>query len=256
MIQASNKEAINIAINFFKGNINLSLITLTILAILSLLKVIPFIGLISSLLYSILGFSIQIYLIHQISNINRSEEMREIALQTRLKDMLTNYLDVATGGFLGIFFIFILLGTLFIAFLSTQMNLNTLSNSNIQLFIQTFNNLPNSLIISLTLLVIMSFLGYIFPAVIGEMMMAKDFKEAFNKTFLLFKPNFWQRTFTKSYFKLIMLWTGILFVAVIIISLLSKMLLLLPVVFVLIYIVLLYNASIYLFSRELIKSSN
>ncbi len=253
MIETSNKEAMSIAIKFFKGNIALSLTTLTILAILSLLKAIPSIGFISSFAYSILGFSIQIYLMRQVDNINRSEDIEYIANRTSLKELLTTHLDIAIGGFIGIFLTFIILGTLLVAFLSTQMNLQNMANTNINIFIQNFSNLPNSLAISTAILIIMSFLGYVFPAVVGEMMMSNSLKEAFIKSFLIFNPKIWRRTFTKEYFKLIMLWTLVVFVAIILISLISRMVLLLPIVFILIYALLLYNANIYLFAKRVLK---
>jgi len=252
MIQPSNKEAISIAVNFFKGNVALSLAAIAILVTLALLKIVPFIGIAFAFAYSILSLAIQIFVARQIPRLSRSEEMAEVAARTKLGDFLTRHLDIATGGFLGIFLIMMVLAIIFLGLMGMNIDVQSLSTGDMQAVTASIYTSGALGALSLILLVSM-WLGYIFPAVLGEVIMAPDFNSAFLKSFLLFNPRFWKRTLNKDYFLLILLWTAIVFVAAIILAWFTASILLLPIALIGLYFLSLYNAAIYFFARELLK---
>ena len=251
MIKPSNKEAINIAVNFFKGNVALSLAAIAILVTLALLKIVPFIGIAFAFAYSILSLAIQIFVARQIPELSRSEEMADVAARTKLGDFLTRHLDVATGGFLGIFLIMMVLAMVFVGLIGMNIDIQSMNSGNMEAVaasIYTTGTLGSLLL----MMIVSMWLGYVFPGVLGEVMMAPDFGSAFLKSFLLFNPRFWKRTLNKDYFLLILLWTAIVFVAAFILSWFTVSILLLPVALVGLYFLSLYNAAIYFFARELL----
>jgi len=252
MIQPSNKEAINIAVNFFKGNVALSLAAIAILVTLALLKNVPFIGIAFAFAYSILSFAIQIFVARQIPELSGSEEMADVAARTRLGDFLTRHLDMATGGFLGIFLIMMVLATLFIGLLGMSIDIQSMNSGNMEAVAASIyaSGATGTLLLMLFLSM---WLVYIFPGVMGEVMTAPDFIQAFFKSFLLFNPKFWKRTLNKDYFLLVLVWAAIVYVAAIILSWFTVSIFLLPIALIGIYFLSLYNAAIYLFAHELLK---
>ena len=253
MIQASNKEALNIALNFFKGNVALSLAAIAVLLVIALLKEVPVIGIIFALVYPILSFAIQIYVAREIPRLQRPEEMGTVAQRTKLGELFTRHLDIAAGGFLGFFLILMLLGMLFAGLMSASIDVQTaeqaMQTQNVQEMIVAIST-GGALGTLFFFLILMMWLGYLMPGVMGEVLLAPTFMDAFRKSFLLFNPRFWKRTFTKEYFILILIWSFIVFFAATLFSWIAVSIILLPVALVGVYFLSLYNATIYVFAQE------
>ncbi|ADV46020.1 hypothetical protein [Nitratifractor salsuginis] len=252
MIQPSNKEAINIAANFFKGNVALSLAAIAILVTLALLQYVPFLGLAFALAYAILSFEVQVYVARQIPEASNSEEMADVAARTRLGDLLTRHLDIAAGGMLGYFTISMVLGLIFMMMFSATVDVSAIQGNDMQAFVAAIST-SGAMGVMVFFLLILLFLSYIFPGVTGEVMAADGFGPAFMKTFLLFSPKFWKRTFNKDYFLLILLWSVIVFVAAVVLSWFTVSILLIPIALIGAYFLSLYNAAVYFFARELLS---
>ncbi len=252
MVEANNKEAINLAVHFFKGNVALSLAAIVILLILVFMQYIPFFGIGFAIAYAILSFEIQIYLARNIPNLSSSEEMAKVAANTKLGDLLSRHLDIAAGGILGYFTISMLTGLLFMVVFGSVIDMNALRSMDMQSLAAQLSK-PDVISAILFFVLIALWLGYFFPAVTGEVMMAESFGAAFTKTFLIFSPKLWKRAFNKEYFTLILLWSIIVFVAAFILSMLSFSILFLPIFLIGIYFLSLYNAAIYLFARNLLS---
>ena len=255
MIHPSNKTAINLAINFFKGNYALSFAAIAILFVISLLNFIPIIGIFFLISYAIFSLSIQIYFAKAIEEIENEEDMEDIAASTKIGEFLNKYFSTAAGGFSGLLIIGILLsifiGILLAAFGSTSISIEQMQGMNeeqIAMILASTYSIP-VLIISL----LIGFLFYIFPGVMGYIMSSNDFNEAFKNSFLLLNPKFWSRTFNKKYFLLILFWSIIITIATILLFFLSATVILIPIVIILGYLLSLYNAAIYIFSKELLK---
>ena len=249
MIQAGNKTAMEIAAAFFKGNVSLSLSAIAILIVIALFKLLPIIGIVFAFAYPILSFAIQIYVAREVPTLQNAKEMEEVARRTRLKELFTRHLDIAAGGFLGFFLILMLLSMIFMGLLSSSIDIQTLSGDNMEAFSAAFSA-SGALGTLLLFLLLGMWLGYLMPGVMGEVILAQSFNEAFRKSLLLFSPSFWKRTFTRNYFTLILLWSMIIFVAALLFSWIALSILLLPIALVGIYFLSLYNAVIYVFARE------
>ncbi|WP_281950808.1 hypothetical protein [Nitrosophilus kaiyonis] len=254
MVEKSNINALKLAFSFFKGNIALSLAAIAILLVISFFSILPLIGIVFVFAYSILSLSIQIYFGRGIKEVKSIEEMENFAKDTKIGDFLTKYIAEATGAFLALFFIslvFIFAFALLTAIFSGTISMEEIKGMNEQQII--FYMMSSYSIPGTVMLLIAGFFFYIFPAVMGEVILSEGFNEAFKKVFLLINPAFWKKTFKKDYFLLILFWSIIVFIFGIFIVFLSSTIILLPIVLILAYILSLYNAGIYLFAKDLAK---
>ena len=250
MVEKSNIEALKLALLFFKGNYALSFAAIAILLVLSFFSVIPLIGILFVFAYSILGFAIEIYFGKEVYNIKDEKEMEEIAANTRVGDFLTKYIAEATGAFLGLFlislvfiFIFVLIASIFGG--SFTMNeIKGMSEQEMIFYMMGAFSIP-----SFMLLIVGGFLLYVFPAVMGEVILSEGFNDSFRKTLLLISPSFWKKTFNKNYFILIAIWSIIIFLFAIVLVILSSTVILLPLVLIVAYLLSLYNSAIYVFAK-------
>ncbi len=249
MVKAGNREALQIASNFFKGNIALSLGALAILITIALLKMVPVVGIVFAFAYPILSFAIQIYVGRAVPELRSPDEMAEVARRTRLGDLFTRHLDIAAGGFLGFFAILMLLSLLFIGLMGLSIDVQTLQSGDAAAVTAAIST-PGALGTLLFFLLLGMWLGYLMPGVMGEVLIAPTFMDAFRRSFLLFSPGFWKRTFTHDYFVLILIWSLIVFAGALLFSWIALSIFLLPIALVGIYYLSLYNAVVYVFARE------
>lgn len=256
MILKNNKTALNLAITFFKGNYLLSFLTIGVMIILNILGYLPIIGIFFIFAYTVLNLSIQIYFGQIVNSIQNIDEIKQIVSEIKLLDFLTKFLAQAIGGFLGLIFIALILFILFFILIIIFGGANIESFQFMQQFNQqemTFAMVKIYFIPSLIILLIAGFLLYIFPAVMGEIILSKDFNDAFKKALLLLKPSFWKKCFNKNYFLLIIVWSFIFFGLYILSLIFSLTIILLPVALVILYILALYNSAIYLFAKKLME---
>ncbi len=256
MVSKNNLAALKLSIEFFKSNYALSFAVIGVLILLNLLSYLPIIGIVFVFAYSVLNLSIQIYFGRVVKNAQNKEDVASEATQMKISDFLTRYLAEAAGAFLGLFFIalilFFLIFVLAMAFGGADFeSINHFESVNQQEIF--FQMVGVYFVPSIVILTIVGFLFYVLPAVFGEVFMSESFNEAFNKSFLLLKPSFWKKTFNKSYFVLILIWSIAVFVFYTLSVILSMTLILLPVALVILYILALYNAAIYVFARELLS---
>ena len=270
MKKMGNKEAISLAMAFFKGNVALSLGALAILIVVELFNLIPIVGIFFAILYPILIFSIQIY-VGRLANEKASEDyMIKASSSSNLKELFLKYIDIATGGFLGslivTFVIFFLMGIA----LSFSFDTSTLQSSDMQTLYNSVNggiaiensNLQNlyasinpniAMVVLVIFLTILTWFGYLMPGVFGEIILAENFQDAFKKSLYFFYPKFWAKTLNRDYFILVFIWSIIVFLAIIAISLLFMTLFLIPIAFITLYYIALYNAIVYIFAIKSFK---
>ncbi|BCD68289.1 hypothetical protein [Nitratiruptor sp. YY09-18] len=246
MVAPSNKNAIALAWEFFKGNYALNFAALAILIVIYLLGMLPIIGLLFIMAYSILSLSIQVYFGKNVLRVSTPQEMGEIAQNTKIGELLTQWLQVAAGAFLAYFFIGIFFGILFS--LLGGMSAAAMDPQNIDNMEAAVTSFGA---IGLLLLIVAGFFFYFFPAVIGRVIKTEDFVAAFKTSFLIFSPTLWKSCFNKEYFVLILIWSLIVLGAVFLIGITAMTLILIPVAAVIMYLLSLYNAAIYVFADQL-----
>ncbi|WP_456394115.1 hypothetical protein, partial [Nitratifractor sp.] len=205
MQNPGNKEAMQIALEFFKGNYALNLGAAAILIVMALLKGVPLLGIFFAFAYPILSFAVQIYVAREAAGVERPEAMREVAGRTKLGDLFSRHLDIAAGGFLGLFLIMLLLLFLFAALIGSAVNLQAVSQGDLQSAVASAAS-SGTVVGMFLLMILMLWLGYVIPGVMGEVIFAESFTEAFRKSLLLFSPSFWKRTLNGAYFRLILIW--------------------------------------------------
>jgi len=249
MIKAGNKEAMGLATDFFKGNIALSLGAVALLILIALLKMVPLVGIVFAFAYPVLSFAIQIYVAREVPGLQTPEEMITVARRTKLGDLFTRHLDIATGGFLGFFLILMILFTLFMWLMSFSIDIQTLNTENMEAFAASITT-SGALGTLFFFMLLGMWLGYLMPGVMGEVILAENFTDAFKKSFLIFSPRFWKRTLTRDYFLLILVWSAVVFIAALLLSWIALSIILMPVALIGVYLLSLYNAVIYVSARE------
>ena len=255
-MQPTNANAFALAWNFFKGNYVLNFAAIAILIVFNLFGLIPIIGILFVLAYSILALAVQIYFGKKISHANVPEDMAAIAAETKIRDLFMEHVDIAAGAFLAFLILGIVFGLLFVivAGLGAEAVQESLQLQHMNMDI---NDQMATIAMSgvgiggAVLFLLMLFLAYFFPAVMGRVILSEDFVSGFKNAFLIFSPALWKSCFNKDYFLLILLWSIIIFVALLVIFALSATLILLPLGVVIAYILSLYNAAIYVFAAKL-----
>jgi hypothetical protein len=105
------------------------------------------------------------------------------------------------------------------------------------------------------ILLFISIISYIAPAVMGEVLKSKDFNEAFKKVFLIFNWNFWKKSFNKEYFIFVFLWSLIMLGLLISGELLIFTVILSPIGIFVLYFLGLYNGAAFVFASELLEKN-
>ena len=251
-MEKSNKTAIALAWNFFKGNYALNFAVIAILILLNLLGMIPIVGMLFILAYSILSLSVQIYFGRGVDKVQRPEDMAEFAARSKIGEVLSSYLHVATGAFLALFAISLVFMALFGMAVEMSGGMEAMHNG-VAVQAQMEAVLIKSGIVGAIFLLIAAFLFYFFPAVMGKVIRSDTFIDGFKNIFLLFSPALWKACFNKEYFILVLIWSLILMGIGIVMILFSATIILLPVVLVIAYLLSLYNAAIYVFAADLAK---
>jgi hypothetical protein len=247
-----NRKAFDYAISFIRGNITISLIAVTILMILSLMKQTGgSAGVLFVIVYSILATSIQVYVAKSAYEADSSQDMSSRAEKSKLSSLLFEHIGIATGSSLGLL---ILMSALLIPFsymfaqsageeLMREVMEKGITDDFI-IFLQSWKAQK----IILSLMSILAIVSYIMPAVMGKSYMSDSFSQAFGRVFLIFSPSLWKSSFNKNYFTLIVIWSIVVSIAFLLIMEMSKILYLLPIVLIASYTVSLYNGILYIFS--------
>lgn len=252
MQKGGNKEAFSLAIEFFKGNIALSLGAIGILIAVVLLQLVPFVGILFGFAYPILSLAVQVYVGREVLEVEDERAMGAVAARSTLSDLFLKHIDIAAGAFLGFFTIMLLLGLLFLLFFSGSVDMHALATDNTEAFMASVN--VGAMMGGLTvMLIFLLWLSYLMPGVMGRVILSENFGEALRRTFLLFSPSFWKSTFNKEYFILVLVWSIVVFVVGLVSSWLFVSIFLSPVALILLYGVALYNAAVYVFAAQSLR---
>ena len=249
MTKAGNREAFSLAVDFFKGNIALSLGAIGILITVALLQMVPIVGIVFGFAYPILSLAVQVYVGRQAAAVSSESEMAETASRTTLSDLFVKHIDIATGAFLGFFILLALLSILFFLLMGSAFDMQALQSNNAEAFYASMD-IGKAMGTFALFMILLMWLGYLMPGVLGEVILAEDFGDAFRKSLRFFSPAYWKRTFNKEYFILVFIWSIVVFVAGMVISWLFASLLLAPIALLALYCVSLYNAAVYVFAAQ------
>ncbi|GEM_PF-3268326 len=252
-----HKLAFRLAWEFVKNNALTSLFALAIMILIQFLSYLPIVGFLASFAYMTVIQSMQIYFARTTEESYDPQEPAERALLlykervsgATLSALFGKYIKEAVGSVFGYLIIFFLVSILFsLLLVSSGGSVGVTVGASPAMIAEEIE--ISALWPAFLILALISFLGYLLPAVQGEIIQSDSMQEAFKKSFLLLNPVFWKKTFCKRYFVLIMWWSlvVILIFAVAVISIMSVVLL--PVGLALLFLATLYNALIYLFASR------
>ncbi len=252
MRKAGNKEAFGLAVEFFKGNIALSLGAIGILIAVALLQMIPIVGVVFAIAYPILSLAVQVYVGRLAALVEDEAQMEKEAARSSLSDLFIKHIDIAAGAFLGFLIIIMLLSFLLFFILGGAVDVQALMAGNTQQ-IEASMNVGAFMGGMFFFMILVMWLGYLTPGVLGKVILSDDFASAFRSSLLFFSPSFWKSTFNKDYFVLVLIWSIVIFVAGMVISWLFVSILLSPIGLLALYCLSLYNAAVYVFSAQTLE---
>ncbi len=250
------KHPINSAMAYswaaINGNWKNSVVIALALLVLSLLQIIPFLGLIFGVVQSVILYSMGYWVADRLKWGSDVESFRSRMRDESERSIIFEFLTPAAGFYVGfmLFSIVMALITLAIFWLSggfemvvqlqQPLGVNVTPEQMYAFYAQIFAfSSPAILFILITSL----FFGYVWPLVYGYALQQRSFTDAINAVFMLFSTTFWKASFTASYFKLVSIWMIVLFGAAILMSFTLAAFVLFPL-FILILMWTVYFTSI------------
>ncbi len=239
------KQSYGLAWRFFTKNKMASFIVMGAFFVLAFFSMIPLIGFIVTLAMGVLMFSVQVYVAKSITHSENEEEYEKIIQNTKPSELITQYLPVGAGAYLGFFLIealvvlllFIMLISLFGAETLTAISEGTIP---VEEQLQMYKSLG---VFGFLFAVIMMFFAYIYPLVLGSVYRSESFGEAFVNIFLLFSPKIWKASFNGRYFFLITMLHLTIIGAMVLMMISIMSFVLIPVAVFMVYIMTLYFAT-------------
>jgi len=217
MLQRRNTTALKLAKHFYFGNYSLTLMVVAIFMILNILQ--SFLGPLGLLFYGaflILTYSVQVYYASYIPTIRDPEEMEDIARGTALSDLLFSRIAEGAAFFLAFLVINAIFGLFIYLVLTAYVGDDLVELQRISAALETAGPEERQALQSrlieiiltpaLIVLAVGSFFSYVAIGVWGRMLKAQGFVEAFKRSFLLFWPKYWVKTFKLRYMLLVGGW--------------------------------------------------
>jgi len=239
--QSYIKQTFDLAWRFFSLNKAASFIVLGILFFLAVFSAIPIIGFFVSMAFGLFIFALQIYVAKVVLHSKTDADYENNIKTLQPKNMLTRFVSIAMGAYLGMFILQMIALFLIFASIAIAVGSDTmiaLSNGSLNTVeqMQVFQNLG---IIGVVIMIFIMFFAYIYPLVIGRVYMMETFGDAFKSIFLIFSPELWKKTFNKRYFILISVVQLVFFGLVIVIALTMMSIVLIPIAVLITYFILL-----------------
>ncbi len=234
------------------GNWKNSAVVALALLVLSLLQIVPFVGLLFGIVQSVILYSMGYWVADRLKRYNDVDSFRNGMRNESERSIMFEFLAPATGFYVGfvLFSIVMALITLAIFWLSggfeavvqlrQPIGVDTTPEQMYAFYAQIFtSSSPAILFVLITSL----FFGYVWPMVYGYALQQRSFTDALNAVFMIFSTAFWRASFTASYFKLVSIWMLVLFGATLLMGFALATFVLIPL-FILILIWTLYFTSI------------
>lgn len=248
------KQAYSLAWRFFTYNKAASFIAMAAVFGLYMFSLIPILGLLISIAAGIFLFSVQTYVAKTLISSESDEEYNEKVQATGAKELLTKHLGIASGGFLGFVVVEIIMLVVMFTMFAMSVGLEALTSLNDQNMpperqMEIFQSIG---IVGIVVMVIIMFLAYIYPIVLGKVYTSDNFGEAFASIFTMFSPSVWKASFNGQYFLMITM-LHLTAVAMIIVMMLSIMtIVLIPLAMFVAYLFILYVTTTAVLSREIV----
>ncbi len=234
------------------GNWKNTAIVALALIILSVLQLIPILGILFGVLQSIVLYSMGYWIADRVRSSSDVESFKSLMPNENERSVTFEFLAPATGFYTGFLLFSIVMmfitaaifwltgGFEMVAHIQQPVGPNVTPEQMSAFYAQIFaSGSPAVLFILITSL----FFSYVWPVVYGYALQQYSFGDAFNAVFMLFSTNFWKAAFTASYLKLVSIWMIVLFGAAILMGFTLVTFVLFPL-FILILMWMVYFTSI------------
>lgn len=252
------KQAYSLAWRFFNKNKLTSFLAMAVIFGLYTLSLIPLLGLFIAMAAGIALFSLQTFVAKTLISSKSDEEYDEKVQGMKLKELLTQHLGIASGGFLGFVVIEIIMIVVMFTLFALTVGLETLTQLNDKTMtpeqqMQIFQSVG---IVGLLFIFVIMFFAYIYPLVLAKVYTSENFGEAFSAIFTMFSPTVWKASFNAQYFVMITMLhlTGMGMFILMVISMMT--IVLIPVAFLLAYLFILYATTTAVLAREIVFDEN
>jgi hypothetical protein len=191
------------------------------LLVLSLLSMLPLVGIVASVVQGILFYALAYWLVDRLRESDSVETFRQEMAGEDAKRILTAYFGPAAGFYTGfmVFSIIMIIITAAILWMTggfaamgvAMEQVQGHPDANPEQMAAVYAQVMGAGAPALVFMFITSlFFSYVWPLVYGYGLLQKSFGDAFNAVFMLFSPRFWRAAFTGRYFVLVSLWMLIL----------------------------------------------
>ena len=168
-----------------------------IVILLTLLSVVPIVGLVASILSGILLFGLLFFVGGYFYRSKTMDEFVGTIRSMTIANLFRNYLKPSLGAYVGWVILVLpvmLIFGLIVGLIRQSILIGTIPNGD-------STTLPATLSAVILPLIIIAFVLYIMPLVIANMIKRDNFVDAFKAVFTVFSKDVWRRAFTKAYFK-------------------------------------------------------
>jgi hypothetical protein len=203
------------------GNWKNSVLVALALLVLSLLAMLPLIGVVASVIQGILFYALAYWFVDRVRESDSVEAFRTRMAGEEARTILAGYFGPGAGFYTGFVVISLIMMALTVLILwlsggfaaievaATQMQADP--NASPEQMTAVYAQVMGASMPALAFMLITSlFFSYVWPLVYGYGLLQKSFVDAFNSVFMLFSPRFWKATFTGRYFVLVSLWMLVL----------------------------------------------
>ena len=194
------KNTFRLGWEFVTLNKKFTMTMMVVILVLTLLSMIPILGVVFSVFSSALILSIQIYAGRLVYTTENIETFVDEVHQADGENIVKQYFAPALGAYMGwmvMALLFIGVITLAIGGMGVSENMN---NTELLALLST---------IGLPLLLVLLLFSYVQPLIQANIVMSNNFKEGFFAVFTIFSADVWRRAMQGSYFKY-MFWLGLL----------------------------------------------
>ena len=242
------KNAFRLGLEFMDRNRLLAAMTMGIFLVLTLLEMVPVLGLLAGIALGVFSQAVQIYVGRTFYAASDIEAFVSEAEGAQFKAFLTRYQAQAFGAWLGWLVISLIFMLLFLVFfIASGTDLSAFSQGNVPDEAQAFALLVGILEAGLPVLLAGMALSYVYPIAQGRVIRSESFGEAFRSVFSIFSPGVWASAMNREYFSYVFIFSlALIGIAVLVIATMMLLLLIpfLGAVLILVWTVFLVYAFV------------
>ena len=195
------KNAFRLGLEFMDRNRLLAAITMGLFLLLSLLEMVPVLGMLAGIALGVFSQAVQIYVGRTFYVASDIEAFVAEAESATFKEFLTRYQAQAFGAWLGWLVLSLTFMMLFLAFFFVGgPDLSAFTEENMQNEAQAYALLIGILEAGLPVILAGLLLSYVYPVAQGRVIRSESFGEAFVAVFSIFSPTVWAAAMSKEYF--------------------------------------------------------